>query len=588
VTQRLQAELSAGRCAVLLGPPEADGRTIASQYATDQSDADIVWWVRAWDGTTLRTDLTRLAGALPELAAEARAARRGDLEPLRLRLERRNGWLLVLDGAPDPEVPLGDAPTLRALLPAGPVLVTSTNPAWDKVATTVTLGPLDLHEAAAHLVLRSGTAGNTEGFLSLARALAGFPLTLDLAAAHLRATGISPRRYLEHLEAPTLAAVVVASLSAAPRASRLAEVCAFLAPAPLPLWLVASSPAARRNLLGPATSSRQCLIRALHTLRRFDLMTEADLAVRPGIGETIQRQLSEAETRERVAAALRAVAALFHPHLPEEHASLLLPHAIAATNWSVSLGVEPATGARLLRRVAGYLTEPGPTGRLAEAKVLYESALDLAGRAGRAHPGLAPAHSGLGLVLRAQGDLPQARHHLTQAVVIEESTFSRVHPTVASRLNRLAVVLLAEGKVPAARLALERALLIYEHAFGPHHLDVAAVRNNLATVAQASGDLPGACGQLERAVFITRRCLGPAHADVACLLSSLADTVRARGDRDVALAYLEQALAIHETAGTGDCTEKAFVLRNLGRLQAELGDHAGAEIAWNEPSPSTS
>ena len=159
---------------------------LAVEYAFRYGTAyDLVWWIRAEDPATLRSDYVELAQALglpSEQDDQAVAA-------LRQELRRRRDWLLIFDNAEEPD-------DLFRLLPdrhSGHVLITTRRREWPH-AETRHLGVLSARAAVEYLQRRgkvadAGTAGE------LADALGRLPLALAQAASVI-ADGMPASDYL--------------------------------------------------------------------------------------------------------------------------------------------------------------------------------------------------------------------------------------------------------------------------------------------------------------------------------------------------------------------------------------------------------
>src|SRR5262249_24353217 len=150
----------------------------------------LVAWIRAEDGGTLDADFAQLATnlALPE--SDAPEVRR-KVQAAREWLERNDGWLLVLDNAPDPRA-------IRSYLPENPrghVLVTSRNQSWQGLARSLSVDVLGRVESVELLLKRSGSDDRASAD-ELAQMLGDLPLALEEAAAYVDATGRSLADYL--------------------------------------------------------------------------------------------------------------------------------------------------------------------------------------------------------------------------------------------------------------------------------------------------------------------------------------------------------------------------------------------------------
>jgi tetratricopeptide (TPR) repeat protein len=152
-------------------------------------------------------------------------------------------------------------------------------------------------------------------------------------------------------------------------------------------------------------------------------------------------------------------------------------------------------------------------GRLREARVYFERAVELA-------PELLPARVFLGVTLAGQGDLAEARVHLEEA--------ARLDPLNAEIRNNLGIVLDESGDLAAAKIHLERAV-----ALNPNY---ALAENNLGIVLAKMGDLPQAQTHHERALAIDAG-LADAHYQIGLIRSR-------EGDAPGAATHFQQALRL--------------------------------------------
>jgi tetratricopeptide (TPR) repeat protein len=185
---------------------------------------------------------------------------------------------------------------------------------------------------------------------------------------------------------------------------------------------------------------------------------------------------------------------------------------------------------------------------------------------------------GLGLLLEAQGDYPQARTYLERALQVYEHYLGSFHPDTAANLNSLGLVLQAQGNYSEARLYFERALQITEQVLGYFHRNTALILNNLGLALQAQGNYSEARLYFERALQITEQVLGPSHKDTATSLNNLGWLLQVRGNYSGARAYFERALRIYEQELGLAHLYTASSLNNLGLLLQAQGNYSEARL----------
>jgi DNA-binding SARP family transcriptional activator len=593
---RLAAHLQAGPGAAAVVQAHAVhglggiGKTqLAVEYAhRHQADYVLVWWIAAEQPLAIPGQLVALARrlAVPEQPEQAETIQRlWDL------LRQHARWLLVFDNAEAPQ-------DLRPCWPPGGhghVLVTSRNPAWGALATTLPVDVPSRAEAVAFLQRRLGGHDTAVDLDRLAEALGDLPLALEQAAAYLEETASSPGAYLDLLGthagelfalgrpatteqriATTWTVALGRLRQQAPAAEDLLVLCAFLAADDIPHTLAAQRPDQLSDPLAATVRDPLGYQRLIGALRRYSLVkTSRDgdaLSVHRLVQAVVRRQLDPDRHRQWATTAVLLVRAAF-PADPGDPASWsscarLLPHALAVTGHAAAAGIDPRTTAWLLNQAGSYLSQRAD---YQQARQLHERALDICEtQLGADYPDTAHSLHHLGLVLHDQGDLHAARtlHH--RALAIREARLGADHPDTAQSLNGLAHVLHHQGDLHGARTLHQRALAIHQAHTGPDHPLTASSLNGLGNALHALGDLPAARSMHERALTIRQARLGADHPGTAWSLSHLARVLRAQGDLQAARTLHERALAIREARLGADHPETLRGREELAAVAAEL------------------
>ncbi|GAA2244194.1 ATP-binding protein [Streptomyces ruber] len=233
------------------------GKTqLAAEYAYRfGSEYDVVWWVNAEKRVTYRRVLAELA---PKLGLTTGAEYGERLRAVRDALRRGEPygrWLLILDGADEPD-------QLWDLVPTGPghVLITSRNPEWGEHNSRMLEVPVyDRDESVAFIRRRAPRLTPAEA-KQLAEALEDLPLLLDQTAGWLNDSDLSVDEYIQLLEGGVDRDVVKVSADfplafqtawsillnnireTVPESVALLRLCTFFAPGSIPVRLLKEMP----------------------------------------------------------------------------------------------------------------------------------------------------------------------------------------------------------------------------------------------------------------------------------------------------------------------------------------------------------
>ncbi|MGJ5891172.1 TIR domain-containing protein [Streptomyces sp. V2] len=219
------------------------------------SEYDVVWWVNADKRVTYRRFLAELAPKLDLQTGQEYGERLRAVRDALRRGEPYSRWLLVLDGADEPE-------QIWDLLPTGPghVLITSRNPEWSEHNSKLVEIPVySRDESVAFVRRRAPRLSETEAD-QLADALEDLPLLLDQTAGWLNDSDLSVRDYIALLEGGIDSDVVKVSADfpvafqtawsillnklreTVPESVDLLRLCTFFAPGFIPVRLLRDLP----------------------------------------------------------------------------------------------------------------------------------------------------------------------------------------------------------------------------------------------------------------------------------------------------------------------------------------------------------
>ncbi|MEU1432616.1 FxSxx-COOH system tetratricopeptide repeat protein [Streptomyces sp. NPDC005786] len=247
----------AGAGVVTLHGLSGVGKTqLAAEYVHRfGSEYDVVWWVPADRRALYRQKLAELAPALGLLTGAEYGER---LRAVRDSLRRGNPyahWLLILDGADEPDQ-IGD------LVPTGPghVLITSRNPEWSEHNSNLVEVPVYAREESVAFIRRRAPRLTHTEAGQLADALEDLPLLLDQTAGWLNDSDMSVEEYIDLLAGGIDQDVVKVSADfplafqtawsillnklrdTVPESVDLLRLCSYLAPGSLPVRLLKAVP----------------------------------------------------------------------------------------------------------------------------------------------------------------------------------------------------------------------------------------------------------------------------------------------------------------------------------------------------------
>ncbi|MGP4049615.1 FxSxx-COOH system tetratricopeptide repeat protein [Streptomyces sp. 2A115] len=496
------------------------------------------------------------------------------------KLVDRRPWLIIFDNGENPG-------TLTHAMPSGGpasnghVIVTTRVSGWSGRAGVIDLDVFTRRESVELLVRR--VPGMTAAVADrIAEQLGDLPLALEQAAGYMDYNHTAPEEYLALLtsrledmigrgELTDRPAVVVATLwqlsvrrleTDQPQAVRLLELCALLAPEPIPLDLFTGSPETLNGAAADplAWDTTVGALAGMGLARRGNASLVLHRLVQAAIRATMPDQVHTDARVQLCRALLAAVPHDIHG-APDARPrwQKLLPHviAVAKDDPPVECAAETAV---LLRLASTFLIQLGDC---SVALPLCERALtideSLEGR---------DAEIGFDLIILAQihrdlGAPERARPLAERALRLHESSLPAGSPAIATDLATLARILCLLGEHGAARPLAERALQIDEAAYGPDDPYVSFDLIALANVHVDLGDYATAVPLISRSLRIREASYAPDHLYIGYVLLFKARVLHTLNDPTAADLARRGAQILHTRLGkTHPKTEDAFALLN--------------------------
>ncbi|MCX5531348.1 FxSxx-COOH system tetratricopeptide repeat protein [Streptomyces sp. NBC_00006] len=301
------------------------------------SEYDVVWWVNAEKRVTYRRGLAELA---PKLGLQTGQEYGERLRAVRDSLRRGDPyarWLLILDGADEPD-------QIWDLVPTGPgqVIITSRNPEWSEHNSMLLDVPVYQRDESVAFVRRRAPRLSEAEADQLADALEDLPLLLDQTAGWLNDSDLSVEEYIGLLDGGVDQDVVKVSADfpvafqtawsillnklrdTVPESVDLLRLCTFFAPGFIPVRLL-------REMLSDELPEQVAGLlndpllwnKAINQLRQYSVVrlesheAGADEATASGeslylhrmVHQIVHADMPEADRREFVDVVRRALAA---------------------------------------------------------------------------------------------------------------------------------------------------------------------------------------------------------------------------------------------------------------------------------------
>ncbi|WP_413758946.1 FxSxx-COOH system tetratricopeptide repeat protein [Streptomyces sp. MMBL 11-3] len=587
---------------------------------------DVVWWVRAETRAVYRRTLAELA---PKLGLSTGADYGERLRAVRDALRRGNPyakWLLVLDGADEPEQLSGLVPT-----GTGHVLITSRNPQWREHNSRLLEVPVyDREESVAFVSRRAPRLTRAEAG-QLAEALEDLPLVLDQTAGWLNDSDMSVAQYVELLAGNIDQNVVRVSADfpmpfqrawsillkklyeAVPESVDLLRLSSFFAPGLIPVSLLRKVsteglPERVAGLLGDP----QVWAKAVEQLQRYsvipeeprtveaDEVDEADAPDEPfylhRMVHQIVRQNIPDEDRALFVDVVRRALVTADPNSPDNRRSWdsyaqLVPH----LKYADVLGSKDRGAQRLILNSLRYMYSSGE----------YATGLELGERTmeawhallGENHPKVWDAAHHYANLLRAVGEYQRSEALVREAVEYLKEAQGEDSLAYLRAVNGLAADLRALARYEESLELCRWSARMCRSSLSENSVTTLRAENNLGVSLRLLGRYDEAREQDRRTWEEFRAKRGPGHAETLWSESRYAMDLRLLGQYKMAGSIQrENARELRKAVGPDHgwtllaghnlalCLYDGGERREGGVLLADLRERAERVLGETDPS----
>jgi tetratricopeptide (TPR) repeat protein len=532
--------------------------TIAAAFADAyKAQADIVWWVRADQDSTIIDDLVELAERVGLPAADTRTETAQRTVAWLTQTDRR--WLVVFDNAKDERLLAPWVPKSGK----GMSLITTRNRVFNQLGQVLDIDSLPIDVATQFLIDRvternALAAGDRVGAEVIANRLQGLPLALEQAGAWVASSGLNTfGRYLTLLNDVTknpfpdgtvpldyerstwdsIQISVNAAAQRSPHADRLLCVTGWLAPDDIPVaWLTAAADEAYLDI------DEESAIDALQALEQFSLVTI------DGDHLNVHRVVQAAVRRRDQIEAGTAAVAVVRRQLPGDGA--------VPENWLVFRRLDqhiehchdheagcPATRQDIwqVRRMCATAVQRGGDPLAAVGR--FDANLRFAETfLGDRHPHRLTARADLAYSYRSAGRANDAITLEEQVLVDSVEVLGERHPDTLTARANLASSYWSAGRTNDAITLEEQVLVDRVEILGQRHPDTLTTRANLATSYQSAGRTNDAITLQEQVLVDSAEILGQRHPDTLTARANLATSYQSAGRTNDAITLLEQVV----------------------------------------------
>lgn len=569
------------------------------------SEYDVVWWVPADRRALYRQRLAELA---PELGLSTGVEYGERLRAVRDALRRgepHSHWLLVLDGADEPE-------HIWDLVPTGPghVLITSRNPEWGEHNSNLVEVPVYSRDESVAFIRRRAPRLTPAEADRLADALEDLPLLLDQTAGWLNDSDLSVEEYIELLEGGIDQDVVKVSADfplafqtawsillnklkdTVPESVDLLRLCSFFAPGSIPVRLLKEMPAGELpEQVSGLMNDPLLWNKAIAQLRQYSVVrleshesavdeasSGESLYMHRMVHQIVGHDMTERDRREFIDVVRRALAAA-DPGRPTD--TRLWPAYAEITphlKWAdVLKSTDPAVQTLVLNCLR-YMYLSGE----------YRAGIKLGERAmkawrellGEDHPRIWDLSYHYANLLRAVGDYAgteaierAAVDHLRAERGVQDLEHLRAAGGLAADLRGL-------GRYDEALEMSGWVLAAYRELLGDQDSRTLNAQNNLAVSLRLLGRYEESLELNQRTLEARRQFLGQRHNWTLSSQTSYAIDLRLLGRYGDALSLQNQSVRVHRLVLGHDNPQTLGAEYNLALCHYRSGERATASALF--------
>jgi tetratricopeptide (TPR) repeat protein/predicted Ser/Thr protein kinase len=170
-------------------------------------------------------------------------------------------------------------------------------------------------------------------------------------------------------------------------------------------------------------------------------------------------------------------------------------------------------------------------------------------------------------------ELDRALTEAQRGLAIFQEQLGPEHPRVAFAHSNIGAIHFARGDMREALVEFEREAAILESTLGPANSHMVESWNSIGAVRQTLGDERGALTAYQRGLAVAEQSLSPENAVVGTLIGNVGFLLAARGEDDSALEHLTRSLENFKANQGANHPNTILVVVAVADLQSRRGEH---------------